>query len=211
MQTLFDFALISFISLFVIMDPFGLIPPFLAMTARHTPEARIKMARTASLVACGVLIFFLVLGNWLMQAMELKLSSFQIAGGIVLMIIGLDMLQARPSDVKASKEEETEAIDKDSIAITPMAIPMLAGPGSITAVLLFGNRAKESAAHMITLAGVVISACLVTYLTLRYAAIHSARLSQISLKILTRLMGLFLTVISVQFIMTGLREATRLW
>jgi multiple antibiotic resistance protein len=210
MQTLFDFSLISFISLFVIMDPFGLVPPFLAMTARHTPVDRVRIARTASLVACGILLFFLILGGWLIQVMELKLSSFQIAGGIVLMIIGLDMLQARPSDVKASKEEETEAIDKDSIAITPMAVPMLAGPGSITAVLLFGNRAKTTS-HTIALVGVIIAACLLTYMMLRYAAIHSARLSPITLKIMTRLMGLFLTVISVQFIMTGLREATRLW
>lgn len=210
MQTLFDFSLISFISLFVIMDPFGLVPPFLAMTARHTPADRVRIARTASFVACGILLFFLVLGGWLIQVMELKLSSFQIAGGIVLMIIGLDMLQARPSDVKASKEEETEAIDKDSIAITPMAVPMLAGPGSITAVLLFGNRAKTTS-HTIALVGVIIGACLLTYVMLRYAAIHSARLSPITLKIMTRLMGLFLTVISVQFIMTGLREATRLW
>jgi len=210
MQTLFDFSLISFISLFVIVDPFGLIPPFLAMTARHSPQDRIRIARTASAVACGILLFFLVLGGWLIQVMELKLSSFQIAGGIVLMIIGLDMLQARPSDVKASKEEETEAIDKDSIAITPMAVPMLAGPGSITAVLLFGNRAKTTA-HTLALGAVIIGVCFLTYITLRYAAVHSARLSQITLKIMTRLMGLFLTVISVQFIMTGLREATRLW
>lgn len=210
MQTLFDFALISFISLFVIVDPFGLIPPFLAMTARHSPADRVRVARTASIVACGILLFFLVLGGWLIQVMELKLSSFQIAGGIVLMIIGLDMLQARPSDVKASKEEEIEAIDKDSIAITPMAIPMLAGPGSITAVLLFSNRAKTTE-HTLVLAAVIIATCFLTFVTLRYAAIHSARLSQITLKILTRLMGLFLTVISVQFIMTGLREATKLW
>lgn len=210
MQTLFDFSLISFISLFVIVDPFGLVPPFLAMTARHTPADRVRIARTASIAACGILLFFLAAGGWLIQAMELKLSSFQIAGGIVLMIIGLDMLQARPSEVKASKEEETEAADKDSIAITPMAVPMLAGPGSITAVLLFSNRAK-TLPHTAALVIVVVAVCLLSYITLRYAAIHSARLSPITLKMMTRLMGLFLTVISVQFIMTGLREATRLW
>lgn len=210
MQTLFDFSLISFISIFVIVDPFGLIPPFLAMTARHTPADRVRIARTASLVACGILLFFLVLGGWLIQVMELKLSSFQIAGGIVLMIIGLDMLQARPSDVKASKEEEAEAVDKDSIAITPMAVPMLAGPGSITAVLLFSNRAK-TVPYSVALGAVIVAVCLLTFITLRYAAVHSARLSPITLKMMTRLMGLFLTVISVQFIMTGLREATKLW
>ena len=210
MQTLFDFSLISFISLFVIVDPFGLIPPFLAMTVRHSAADRIRIARTASITACAILLFFLVLGGWLIQVMELKLSSFQIAGGIVLMIIGLDMLQARPSETRATKEEEAEALDKDSIAITPMAVPMLAGPGSITAVLLFGNRAKTTA-HTFALGAVIVLVCLATHAILRYAAVHSARLSQISLKILTRLMGLFLTVISVQFIMTGLREATRLW
>lgn len=210
MQSLSDFILISFISLFVIVDPFGLIPPFLAMTARHSVADRIRIARTASIVACGILLFFLMLGGWLIQAMELKLSSFQIAGGIVLMIIGLDMLQARPSETKATKEEESEAIDKDSIAITPMAVPMLAGPGSITAVLLFSNRATTPV-YTAALAVIIISVCLATYATLHYAAVHSARLSQITLKIMTRLMGLFLTVISVQFIMTGIREAIRLW
>jgi multiple antibiotic resistance protein len=210
MQTLFDFGLISFVSLFVIVDPIGLIPPFLAMTGRHAPADRIRIARTASVVACGILIFFLILGGWLINTMELKLSSFQIAGGIVLMIIGLDMLQARPNEVKASKAEETEAIDKDDIAITPMAMPMLAGPGSITAVLLFGHRAKTPV-YTLTLAAAIVGVCLASYLTLHYAAVHSAKLSQITLKIITRLMGLFLTVISVQFIMTGLREATHLW
>jgi multiple antibiotic resistance protein len=207
---LLQFAGLSFISLFVIVEPIGLIPSYLAMTANNTQEERIRMARTASITSFGTLVFFLILGHWIFDVLSVSLEAFQIAGGIVLMIIALDMLQARRPGIKETKEEELEGVDKEDIAITPLAIPLIAGPGSITTVVLLGYKAT-TAWHYGLLIFDLFVVCLLCYFILRYAAAASQKLSIIALKIMTRLMGLLLAAIAVQFMIDGIQTATQLW
>ncbi len=206
MIDLFDFAILSFTSLFVIVDPIGLIPSFLTMTQGNTPQERAHMARLASLIAFGILILSFFFGQRLLMAFGITLPAFETAGGIVLLLVALDMLQARRTALKETQEEKAEGITKEDVAVTPMAIPMLAGPGAITAVILLTNKAETLAHHMV-LAGAIFLVFILTFLILWAAAVRSKILSVIALKIIGRLMGLILAAIAVQFILNGVLAA----
>lgn len=206
MTSLFDFAILSFTSLFVIVDPVGLIPSFLAMTQKNTSLERVHMARLAALITFAILILSFLFGQRLLTVFGITLPAFEIAGGIVLLLIALDMLQARRTAVKETQEEKAEGIDKHDVAVTPMAIPMLAGPGAITAVILLTNKA-ETFAHHVILAGAIILVSAFTLLILGFVATRSKMLSVIALKITGRLMGLILAAIAVQFILNGILAA----
>lgn len=206
MMNLLDFAILAVTSLFVIVDPVGLIPTFLAMTYQNTVRERTKMARLASLVTFGILILSFFIGQRLLVAFGISLPAFQIAGGIVLLVIALDMLQARRTALKETQEEKAEGIDKNDVAITPMAIPMLAGPGAITAVILLANKAETFSHHLI-LVGAIMLVSLLTLCILWIAATYSKIISGIGLRIISRLMGLILAAIAVQFILNGITAA----
>jgi multiple antibiotic resistance protein len=201
-----DFAVLSFTSLFVIVDPVGLIPTFLAMTEKNTGPERVRMAQLASLITFGILILSFLFGQRLLTAFGITLPAFEIAGGIVLLLVAIDMLQARRTALKETQEEKAEGIDKHDVAITPMGIPMLAGPGAITAVILLSNKAGTFGNHMV-LAGTIFVVSALTLLILWTVAVRSKMLSTIALKIMGRLMGLILAAIAVQFILNGVLAA----
>lgn len=206
MPELIDFAILTFASLFVVVDPVGLIPAFLAMTGQNTVRERIHMATLAS-----VTTFFILLASWLggqliFNAFGITLAAFQIAGGIILLLISIDMLQARRTAVKETVEETEEGIMKTDVAITPLAIPMLAGPGAITSVMLLNHKAA-TLAHQAVLGGNIVLVSVLTFLILWIAAVRSSSFSVIALKITARLMGLILSAIAVQFILNGIQAA----
>lgn len=205
-MNLVDFAILSFTSLFVIVDPVGLIPTFLAMTRQNTIPERVRMAQLASLITFGILIMSFFFGQRLLSAFGITLPAFEIAGGIVLLLVALDMLQARRTALKETQEETAEGIDKHDVAVTPLAIPMLAGPGAITAVILLANKAETFTQHVI-LAGNIALVSALTLLILWTVATRSKILSGIALKIMGRLMGLILAAIAIQFILNGIRAA----
>ena len=171
-----DFAVLSFTSLFVIVDPVGLIPSFLAMTQKNTTPERIRMAQLASLITFGILILSFFFGQRLLTVFGITLPAFEIAGGIVLLLVAIDMLQARRTAVKETQEEKAEGIDKHDVAITPLGIPMLAGPGAITAVILLSNKAGTFENHMI-LVGAIFLVSALTLLILWTVAARSKILS----------------------------------
>ncbi|MBI1977573.1 MAG: MarC family protein [Candidatus Omnitrophica bacterium] len=205
-----NFAILSFWSLFVIVDPIGAVPTFLAMTAKDRPKDRVRMATLASVVTFCVLFIFSIGGKWVLGAFGVGIPAFEIAGGLVLLKVALDMLQARQTALKETPEEQAEGASKDDVAITPLAVPILAGPGAITAVVLLQGQATSSFHQIVAVANILLVS-LITFFILRTAAIKSAIFSTITLKIITRLMGLLLAAIAVQFILNGIRSATGLW
>lgn len=202
MNTFLDFTILSFTSLFVIVDPIGLIPTFLAMTQENTAQERVRMARLAAIITFTILTLTLFTGQSLLTALGISLPAFQIAGGIILLLVALDMLRARRTTLKETQEEKAEGITKDDVAITPMGIPMLAGPGAITAVILLKNKAESSLYFLILFANIALVAAL-TFLILWVVAKKSKSLSVIAIKIIARLMGLLLAAIAIQFILNG--------
>ena len=199
-----SYAFLTFGSLFAIVDPFAAIPPFLAMTVRDTPAQRRRMARTACVTAAAVMAAFALMGPAIFHMFGITLAAFQVAGGLVLLLSALDMLRAQKSALKETPEELAEGMSKDDIAITPLAIPLLAGPGAITTSIVLAGRASGIPQKLIffVLIGLV---CFVSYWALVLAADSAKKLSPTLLNIVTRLMGLLLAAIGVQFILSALK------
>lgn len=205
MTPLIEFTLLAFGSLFVIVDPIAVIPGFLAITPNDTPEQRERMARMATFVMAGVLLAFALLGKWIFQFTGITLPAFQIAGSIILMMVALDMLKAQRSRVQETEEETEAGARKMDIAITPLAIPMLSGPGAISTVILLHNKA-DGITQDVALCLCIVAVAAVTYLILRISAKGAQWLNPIAMKITTRIMGLLLAAIASQFAINALKE-----
>jgi multiple antibiotic resistance protein len=203
-MTLTEYAVLAFSSLFVIVDPIATVPAFLAMTARDTISQRLRMARTACLVAAGILTVFALAGQWLFTLLGITLPAIQVAGALVLLLVALDMLRAQRSPVQETAAETAEGTTKDDIAITPLAIPMLAGPAAISTVILLEAQAVSWAQRGVLLACVALVG-LASYVTLALGASGAKWMSPIAEKIITRLMGLLLAALAVQFLFNGLK------
>jgi multiple antibiotic resistance protein len=203
---LLKYMLLSGASLFVIIDPIATVPAFLAMTPKDGPEARIRMARLACFIAAGILILFVVSGHALFRFLGITLPAFKIAGSIVLLLVALDMLRARRSPVKETMEETYAGTEKDDIAITPLAVPMLAGPGAISTTILLHTQSPDFN-HTIALLACIVVVCGISYLIFRVAAKGATRfISPIAMKIVERLMGLLLAAVAIQFAIDGLAD-----
>jgi len=204
-MTLLEYILLAASSLFIIIDPIALIPAFLAMTPHDTPAQRIRMARLACWVAAGVLVFFTLIGEGLFRLFGITMSAFKIAGSIILLLVALDMLRARRSPVHETIEETDAGAAKDDIAITPLAVPMLAGPGAISTTILLRTQAK-GLPQEIALLGCIAAVCAVSYVILRLASQGAGWISPIAMKVATRIMGLLLAAVAVQFILDAIAE-----
>jgi multiple antibiotic resistance protein len=199
-----EYALLTFSSLFAIVDPFAAIPAFLAMTGRDSFEQRRRMAGTACTVCWLVMSLFAAVGPLIFRMMNITLPAFQIAGGLILLLSALDMLRARKSPLRETPEETEEGMGKDDIAITPLAIPMLSGPGAITTAIVLAGHATDWPRRVIFYSTIGAVAFL-TFLILTAAASGARRFPPTVLNIITRLMGLMLAAIGVQFILTALK------
>jgi multiple antibiotic resistance protein len=197
------YALLAFSSLLAIVDPIGLVPWFLAITPHDSPQVRERMARIACFLAALILMGFAAAGMWIFRVLGLTLPAFQIAGSILLLLIGLDMLQARRSHVQATEEDAEAASVKDDIAITPLAVPMLAGPGALSNTLILVNQAHGVVQWGVLYLSIAL-VCVVSYVILRLAAHGAVWLGPIVMRVLTRLMGLLVTAIAVQFMINAL-------
>lgn len=204
-MTLLEYVLLAASSLFVIIDPIAMIPVFLAMTPNDTPAQRLKMARFACVVTAGVLMAFALFGKWIFSLLGITIPAFQMAGSIVLLLVALDMLRAKRSAVKETDEETSAAMMKEDIAITPLAVPMLAGPGAISTVVLLHNRAANFA-QQTALIVCIVGVSAVSFLIFAAAIKGTKWLNPIMLRLTERLMGLLLAAIAIQFFLNALKE-----
>lgn len=202
-MTLTEYGVLAFSSLFVIVDPVATVPAFLAMTTRDTAQ-RLRMARVACFVAIGILAGFALIGRWLFSLLGITLAAVQVAGALVLLLVSLDMLRAQRSPVQETAAETAEAAMKDDIAITPLAVPMLAGPAAISTVILLDAQAASWAFRGILLACVGLVG-LASYGILALGASGAKWMTPLAEKIITRLMGLLLAALAIQFLFNGLR------
>ncbi len=200
-----EFTLLAFTSLFVIVDPIAVVPAFLAMTPHDTPAQRVRMARIACFVAGVVLLAFALTGGLIFKFLGITIPAFQIAGSIVLLLIALDMLRARRSTVHETTEETDAGAAKEDIAITPLAVPMLAGPGAISNVILLHGKASGWEQQLL-LASCIIAVCASSYFVFALSAHGAKWLSPIILRLTTRLMGLLLAAVAMQFLVNAFRD-----
>ena len=200
--------LLIFTSILFIVDPFAVIPTFLAMTVRDPPAQRRVLARRGAWTCAITLIAFAVGGSVIFKIFGITIGAFKIAGGVLIGLNALDMVQARRSQQRETAVETAEGIQKDDIGIMPLGVPMLAGPGAISTVMVLALGAKSTAATITVYVSIVLTA-IITYFVLSAASMVERRLGQTGMRILTRLMGLVLAAIAVQFIIDGIKLSFR--
>ena len=194
----------TFVAVFVIVDPFAVIPIFLSITEGNSKGEREAACTKAALVAMGILTAFALLGTKLFGIFGISLEAFQIGGGILLLMLGIAQLSADRRRVKA--EEAKEAEERDDVSVFPLAIPLLAGPGAISTVVLMSSKGDDII-DLVSLVAAIGGAIVASYLLLRSAPAIQKALGKTGLNILTRLMGLMLVAIAVQFIINGIKSA----
>jgi multiple antibiotic resistance protein len=208
--SLSEYILLAASSLFVIIDPLAAVPAFLAMTPRDTPQQRIRMAGLACWVTAGALLAFAIAGKWIFRFLGITMPAFQLAASVVLLLVALDMLRAQRSRVHETSEETAAAIEKADIAVAPLAIPMLAGPGAISTAILLQNQAANLA-QRVALYLCIFAVCFACYLIFRLSARGAKWLSPIALSITTRIMGLLLSAVAIQFMLNAIRQLKGEW
>ena len=205
-MALLVFFLSALTTLVFVVDPLATVPVFLAVTTRDSAEQRKRTARRAALASTATLAGFGLFGTTLFTLLGISVGAFQIAGGILLLLLGIDMLRAQRSRQRTTPEEEAEGIEKEDASIFPLAIPMLAGPGATSTVMVLVSRAVGL--FELALLGVsVVLVGLLTFVTLRAAGSLSARLGTTGLNVLQRVMGLVVSAFAIEFVVAGLRQA----
>jgi len=204
-KTLQELFLI-FTSVLFIVDPLTAVPTFLAMTQRDVPAVRRLMARRGAWTCAITLTAFAMGGSVIFRLFGITLGAFKIAGGVLIGLTALDMVQARRSQQKETPIEKAEGIEKEDVGIMPLGVPMLAGPGAISTVMVLAGTSK-SPVTTAGLYGAIVLTALLSYVTLAGAMRVEQRLGQTGMRILTRLMGLVLSAIAVQFIVDGIKMA----
>jgi multiple antibiotic resistance protein len=191
------------IALLVIVDPLGAIPPFVAMAGNQSEVERKRIAWVASIAVTAVLAMSALIGESLLRFFGITIASFKVGGAILIMLMALSMLQARQVRDKQTPEEELEAVDKEQIAVVPLAIPLLAGPGAISAVIIYAAEA-QGIAHL----ALIIAACFIvggaTWLALRAATPVARLLGKTGINIAVRLMGIVLAALAVEIFASGI-------
>ncbi|HMF63495.1 MAG TPA: MarC family protein [Edaphobacter sp.] len=197
------FSMLALSSIFFLVDPFAALPTFLAVTAGVDQHRRRRIARKASLTALVFLSAFAVAGQYIFKMFGITLPAFEIAGGVILLLIGLDMLEAKRSPTQESSEEATDAQSKEDAGIVPLGIPMLAGPGAIASVMVLVGQAQTKWQMVAILAAIFITAA-ICYLVLGNSDKVARALGDTGIRILVRIMGLLLVALAVQYFVNGM-------
>ena len=197
-------VLLIFTSVFFIVDPFAAVPAFLAMTHRDSPTQRRAMARRGAWTCAVTLTVFALGGRLIFTLFGITLGAFKIAGGVLIGLTALEMVQARRSQQQETPVERAEGTMKEDVGIIPLGLPMLAGPGAISTAMVLAGGSK-TVLTTVAVYGAIALTAYISYLTLAGAVLVEGRLGQTGMRILTRLMGLVLCAIAVQFIIDGIK------
>ena len=201
------FFFIALSAVFFVVDPIGVVPIFLAITAKDPPDKVRAAAQRACFTGYAILLFFAVFGGVVFKIFGISLSSFRTAGGLLLMLTALDMLRAKRPGTRTSPEETEEGVHKEDVALVPLAMPLLAGPGAIaTTMVLMSQGKNQSWLFALPVLAAITITFVATYFILRAAAHVQRVLGQGGVAILERVMGLILAAIAVQFMADGIRD-----
>ena len=192
-----------FTTLLAIVNPLGIIPIFVSLTGSLTKQESRRIAMTSSMTVAVVLILSTLIGKYILSFFGISIGSFKIGGGILLLLIAVAMMQGKYHQSRQTSEEAREAEDKQSIAVVPMAVPLLAGPGAISTVIIFAQASFHPGHIAMILAGILVVTFL-AWVALTIATPLSKMMSRTAINIVSRLMGLLIAAISVEFIVGGL-------
>ena len=201
-----SFFIYAFVSLFAIVNPVSGVMAFISLTAQMTPLDRLYVAKRSSVIACIIAIIFSISGEYILQKLfNITVDHLRVAGGILLFVVAMDMLFARPTRESITSEEITDAAKREDVSIFPMAMPMLTGPGAITTTILVTQQAGEDILLKLVVIGAILTTFILTFLIFRYSDTFNKIVGLTGMMVMTRLMGLFLGAIAVDFISLGIK------
>lgn len=191
-----------FFTIFIVIDPIGIVPLFLTTVSHLPQEERKKVALKAAVVALFVLSIFILVGRFILKFFGISPGAFYIAGGILFFLISMDMLFGRSKRSKTSSEETEE--DSASLAVFPLAIPMISGPGAVTTIMLYSTDAPSWPTITALLFAAVVPVLMLEYLAMRSSGMISKALGNTGVSVVERMMGLILSGLSIQFVFDGI-------
>ena len=194
-----------FVAMIVIVNPFGIMPVFVAMTASQSEKHRMRIARIAAQTVAAVLLISTLLGERILDLFGISIASFKVGGALLIMMNALAMMQAMPARDKQTPEEAEEAEDKASIAVVPLGIPLLAGPGAMSTIIIYASE-KKVVWHLLAVCITAVGVAIVTWIALRIAVRVGRRMSTTALNVATRIMGLLLAALAVEIFAGGIVE-----
>ncbi len=206
LASLASYALVSFGSIFSIVDPFTAVPVFMALVGTQPQADQRRIAVRASLTCFVVLTVFGIAGSFIFHFFGITLAAFKIAGGILLFVVGFEMMRAKRSDTRATNEEALDAETKEDVGLIPLGLPLLSGPGAIATVMVLVGKANTFPQRA-TVFGAVALVSVIAWLTLRSASVVSRVLGKTGMNVIGRVMGLVLAAVAMQFVLDGLHEA----
>lgn len=206
MQSFFDLPTYFkfFIGLFALVNPVGIIPVFISMTSYQTAVARNKTNLTANLSVAIILWTSLFLGDGILQIFGISIDSFRIAGGILVVTIAMSMISGKLGEDKQNKQEKSETAIRESVGVVPLALPLMAGPGAISSTIVWGTR-YHSVSHLIGFSLAIALFALCCWAVFRLAPWLVRLLGQTGINVITRIMGLLLMALGIEFIVTGMK------
>ena len=204
MDSTISFFTLFLIQLFFMVDPIGLTPVFVSMTASNSSKEKIRMLKTGVIVALVVLLIFVFFSKYIMDYFGLSVASIKIGGGLLLAVIGAEMIYGSRTKTSTNKDEEEIAKEQEDIAITPLGVPLLAGPGAILTVILFSGQATSFAQHLAIFTGVIL-VMLAAFIIVSQADFFMSKIGPIGTKVAGRFMGLIIVFMSVQMVIDGIK------
>ncbi|MCE7596857.1 YchE family NAAT transporter [Vibrio fluvialis] len=203
----FEFAIFLqfFLGLVAAVNPVGIMPIFVSLTGHMTPDEKKKTARTANVAVAVILITALLGGQMLLDMFSISLDSFRVAGGLLLLSIAFSMMSGKLGEDKQNKQEKSEYISREQVGVVPLAMPLMAGPGAISSTIVYGSRYPA----MMDTAGIILTILVfsvASWLLFRSAPYIVRLLGQTGINVITRIMGLILGALGIEFITNGLRS-----
>ncbi len=195
----------SLAALLSIVNPVGAIPVFIKLTDSQTRVERDRTSLRSAVTTGLVLLVSLALGEAVLAFFGITIASFRVGGGILIMMVAISMLNAQTSQTKHTEEEVRDSMERDTVAVIPLGIPLLAGPGAISTIILNAQR-YSSLTHYLILCAEILLVALSVWLSLRSASVISGLLGRTGINIVTRIMGLIMTAVGVEFIAAGMKE-----
>jgi multiple antibiotic resistance protein len=201
--TTITFTISAFVTFLTIIDPVGLAPVVISLTSHLNKEQRNIVVTRATIISAGIIAFFALVGRYLLDRLGIQLYAFNIAGGVLLFLVAVDMLFARPSGARETKTEAEEAMTREDISVFPLAIPMIAGPGTIATTILYVDLATPNPLDLLAVAAAIASALFAAWLVMRGSTWIIHRIGRTGILVLSRILGILLAALAVQFVLNG--------